>query len=137
MGLDNGVKLCKEGLTDEQWDRICRKLKVDKVLDCDNEGCEVSYWRKCYNIRRDVLGLLEATDDEIYEYPLDSIKLKGIIDICKNQLKERWDSESFWCWEEIKPTHKRNIKNMKRLQRVLRWLEEKDIEYRCYFYDSY
>lgn len=50
MGLDNGVRLDKEGLMDKRWRSICRRLRTVEsyygVDGWDAEDCEVAYWRK-------------------------------------------------------------------------------------------
>ena len=97
---------------------------------------EVAYWRKCWNVRAEILSYLQADDDE-YEWTLGLMDLQDICKILKKlYTKANWDeSQSIWSWDEIKKNYPANLKYARK---VLKWLGTKpEGSYQLYFYDSY
>lgn len=120
----------------EKFGDIPSWFKREAWEDQNNYDYEVLYWRKCWNVRAEILSYLEASDDE-YEWTLSLMDLQDICKILKKiYTKENWDeSQSIWSWDEIKETY---IENLRYACRVLKWLNTKpEGSYRLYFYDSY
>ena len=134
MGLDNGIQF--RILDREKFGDIPKWFKREPWED--KHGCdyEVLYWRKCWNVRAEILSYLEASDDE-YEWALSLMDLQDICKILKELYrKENWDErQSIWSWDEIKKNYPANLKYARK---VLKWLSTKpEGSYQLYFYDSY
>ena len=130
MGLDNGIV-------------IRRKDNLPNCALCfDNEwrkqhgyDLEVAYWRKCWNVRAiifDVLGRGEDNDSII------QVTREEIIERLQNDLhyfdflEDDWGG-CIWDWNTFRHFQKRNIKNLKKLEDMMRRHPEIEV----YFYDSY
>ena len=132
MGLDNGIE-------------IKRKDNLPNCVLCfDNDewrkkhgyDLEVAYWRKCWNVRRiifDVLG--RGEDDCVYDVTRE--ELVEIIYHLENDihyfdfLEREWDC--IWEWNDFRRIQKRNMKNLKKLARMMKRHPEIEV----FFYDSY
>lgn len=130
MGLDNGIEIRRRdnlppctSIFDEEW----RKR--------NNYDLEVAYWRKCWNVRAIIFGILQRGDDnnsvlEISrEEVLEIIKqLKGI------NYNNFYDGAGcIWNWNEFRRINRRNIRNLAKLARMMKRHPEIEV----YFYDSY
>ena len=135
MGLDNGIEL-----------RIKDKAAFGEVPDWvryepweEKSGCdyEIFYWRKCWNVRGEILAYLGANRDE-FEWNLDINDLVAICKILKPMYtKKGWDEgRSIWTWDKyIKRAFKGDLKYAKK---IAKWLKKKpEGSYQLYFYDSY
>ena len=133
MGLDNGIEIRRRAdlpalafaYFDEEW-----RAKYSRDL-------EVAYWRKCWNVRAEILSYLPNTHDEGGDFEMDTDQLADICKILKGlYTKENWDEGgSIWSWDEIKKNYPANLKYARR---VLKWLKTKpEGSYELYFYDSY
>ncbi len=130
MGLDNGIEL--------------RTHK--ETLRHRSNNIEICYFRKCWGIRDEILGVLgnNHPDYSLIEcgggtYDLDSKDVKDIKKIIKRFLDEDYfndyaDSKIF-TYEEYKPILKKAYKNLKWLRWYL-WLCGSNVR-RLWFYDSY
>lgn len=132
MGLDNGIQVVRNEYSNkikalekyaESWDK-------EKKLDF-----EFCYWRKCWNVRNDILCLVtEPYDGEGREVEVSVDELKDILKLLKSYNSNTWvDGSSIWSWEEHKSANARNIKNLKELIK----LKKKYPELKVIFYDSY
>lgn len=125
MGLDNGIEIRrKENLPncalcfDEEW----RKQH--------GYDLEVAYWRKCWNVRAiifDVLGRGEDNNSVI------QVTREEIIEIIKRLQNDLRYYDCIWDWNMLRRIQKRNIKNLKKLEDMMRRHPEIEV----YFYDSY
>ena len=101
---------------------------------------EVMYWRKCWNVRYEILAYLGASDDE-YQWNLDLNDMKSIYKILKAMYKPRlWQADydgnmTIWSWDDVKYNYRRELRYMKKM---MKWLATKPSDsYDVYFYDSY
>lgn len=130
MGLDNGIEL--------------RTHK--ETLHHRSNNIEICYFRKCWGIRDEILGILKDNHSNYNfseigggTYDLDSKDVKDIKKITKRFLDEDYfndyaDSKVF-TYEEYKPILKKAYKNLKWLRWYL-WLCSSNVR-RLWFYDSY
>lgn len=133
MGLDNGILVTKDSVTN----KIAQKL-LSRYIDEYSPNCyEITYWRKCWNIRRELINILnfDGSTPNDCDYPITSIdQVNQIIDYLKSLNEKTWnDDDSIWSWEEIEYSIKKQIRALKTLK--LAMLFDKNIE--AYFYDSY
>ena len=110
MGLDNGLVIRK------------RNQKVSK---------EIAYWRKCWNIRGDILDIIDSTEEK-YCYEISPSQLLQIVKILSKYNEKNWDY-SIWSWDDIKHSIKKQILTIPFW--IIFLLLNKD--YYCEFYDSY
>ena len=135
MGLDNGIIIeCKS--KEEAQSIIDDAATHLNSLDLYQTEVEVCYWRKCWNIRREILEVLHA-GDEGGKYTIDIEDIKPIIKrLYKFLDKETWENDddgSIWEFEEFRESLLWSILN-------LSWLYYYKIEHpkiEIYFYDSY
>lgn len=133
MGLDNGIE-------------IRRKDNLPNCVLCfDKEwrkqhgyDLEVAYWRKCWNVRAIIFDVLGRGDDN---NSVIQVTREEIIEIIKRLqsdlhyfdfLEDAWDG-CVWDWNSFRRFQKRNIKNLKKLEDMMRRHPEIEV----YFYDSY
>ena len=132
MGLDNGIEIKRRtdlpaaafACFDEEW-----RAK-------NNYDLEVAYWRKCWNVRSIIMDILKVRDDN------DSYTIMTIDDVdaviaalCKINKKNWLDRGStIWEWKEFKGMQRDNIRNLRRLHRMMR---KKPEVFEVYFYDSW
>ena len=97
---------------------------------------EVAYWRKCWNVRHIIFDVLCRGDDFIY-----NIAREELVEIIRRLeddlhyfdfLEGEWGS-CIWDWNTFRRIQKRNIKNLKKLARMMKRHPEIEV----YFYDSY
>lgn len=137
MGLENGIIIkCK---SEEEAQSIIDDASTyinSLTLFYRKANVEVCYWRKCWNIRREILEVLHA-GKEGGKYTIDIEDIKPIIKrIYKFLDKETWendDDDSIWEFEEFRESLLWNILNLSWLYHYK--IENPDIE--IYFYDSY
>lgn len=138
IGLDNGLTLHT-------------KKPVNFPAEIDNYTWEFSaenyafsyhyelcYWRKCWNIRREIGHALHAQDMEyVAKAWLTIADVKNIWRAIQQLYSKRaWESgESIWTWSEIKDHLTRDLLILEWLISFMRQHEEN--EYMVEFYDSY
>lgn len=133
MGLDNGIEVRrKDNLPncvlcfDEEWTRK------------NNYDLEVAYWRKCWNVRYVIFDVLRRGDDNDSVIDITREELVEIIkrlesDINYFDFLEGGSYSCIWDWNTLRRIQKRNIKNLKKLARMMKRHPEIEV----YFYDSY
>ena len=143
MGLDNGIIL-RRLTTDKSIKEQIENKTLEKVyvtpLDFYVEKTDDSlcYWRKCWNIRKAFLNVLDKPDNleglrgyyliEPEEIPAI---MRNIIKLCN---KDEWEDDNpIWEFEEMQESLIIDLVNLKLLQKYLN--ENKDII--ALFYDSY
>lgn len=100
------------------------------------DSYEMAYWRKCWNVR-DAIG--EALDT-FYDNgitDIDRYEVLAIIKELKKFNRKNWSDRepwgSIWSWKEIKRNHRKCIRNLRKLARLMK----KYPALTAYFYDSY
>ena len=130
MGLDNGIQIRRKTATKEALiafdDEMCLKYNYDP---------SVAYWRKCWNVRNIVFELLEIDDFNDSETTMTADDVERVAaELKKLNSKNFCDcGDCIWDWDEFKHINRRNIKNLKRLARMMR----KEPTMEVYFYDSW
>jgi hypothetical protein len=135
MGLDNGIMFKIKNK--EQFGEIPSWFRRESWEDEHNFDYEILYWRKCWNVRGEILSYLPNTHDEGGSFDMTLDQLQDICKILKGlYTKANWDeSRSIWSWDEIKKNYPANLRYA---CRVLKWLHTKpEGSYQLYFYDSY
>ena len=138
MGLDNGIILhSKNAIKASKRPECVTSLGADDINGVPMWDYEICYWRKCWNIRREVAHIIDAPLDYVAKHDLDIYEVKNIWRAIYNLNSPRtWDErESIWTYEEI-------TDNLDKALEALEWLiqfmrEHKDDEYSVEFYDSY
>ena len=142
MGLDNGITLTTRKKLDlEDWeikpDYISIELDEWGTKDSD-EGYvyDICYWRKCWNIRGDIINILNAGQDGGV-YRIETVKqVFQIRDALVDYLlhPEDWCS-SIWSIDEMAPHLARDIMNLGWLAKYM--TEHAGEKFKVEFYDSY
>lgn len=130
MGLDNGIMVKKTN-------KIAKFFNKKKYSYYDYDGVceiEIAYWRKCWNIRNQILNILDVTKDNDSHAEISIPKMKEIIRFLKSLNEKNWEDYgySIWSWDEQKKSIKYQIKRLKRLLLIMKFY---DVE--VYFYDSW
>lgn len=131
MGLDNGLIL-----------HTAKQINFPKELHIDDWWQSngqyhygICYWRKCWNIRREMAHIINAPLDYVAKYDLDITEVKNLWRAI-NELnsKRAWeDGDSFWSYDEMRDHLDNDLLK-------LEWLIDfmgKDDESQVEFYDSY
>ena len=130
MGLDNGLILHTKEPVD-----FPKELNINDWWQSNGQyHYGICYWRKCWNIRREVAYIIEAPLDYVAKYGLDISEVKNIWRAI-NELnsKRAWESdESIWSYNEIKDHLDRDLLRLEWLISFMR-----DHECQVEFYDSY
>ena len=131
MGLDNGLILH----TTKQID-FPKELHIDDWWQSNGQyHYGICYWRKCWNIRREMAHIINAPLDYVAKYDLDITEVKNLWRAI-NELnsKRAWeDGDSFWSYDEMRDHLDNDLLK-------LEWLIDfmgKDDESQVEFYDSY
>ena len=134
MGLDNGIEVrrkdnlpnCVLCFDDDEWRRR-------HVYDL-----EVAYWRKCWNVRNIIFDVLRRGDDNDSVIDITREELLEIIKRLEDDLhyfdflEGEWGG-CIWEWNDFRRFQKWNLKNLKKLARMMKRHPEIEV----IFYDSY
>lgn len=128
MGLDNSIVIKKNGKTEAIDDKLSALFEDD-----GSEYCAV-YYRKCWNIRNEILYIINHRYDEEYEFELDIEDVEQIIEYLQSLSADTWNDSgwSIWDWDEMEEHIVQDIENLESLAEIMR---EHDID--VVFYDSY
>ena len=135
MGLDNGIQF--KILDREKFGDIPKWFKRESWEDQHNFDYEVLYWRKCWNVRHIILDVLGEGSDDGYEFDITREELVEIIHRLEDDLhyfdflEGEWGS-CIWEWNEFRYIRKRNIKNLKKLAKMMKRYPEIEV----IFYES-
>ncbi len=101
-----------------------------------NRDLEVAYWRKCWNVRRIIIDVLDVREDNDSYTTMTIDDVDAVITaLCKINKKNWLDHGStIWDWKEFKGIQRRNIRNLRRLRYMMR---KKPEVFEVYFYDSW
>lgn len=132
MGLDNGIEIKRRAdlpaaafaYFDEEW---------RAEHNCD---LEVAYWRKCWNVRRIIIDVLDVREDNDSHTTMTIEDVDAVIAaLCKINKKNWLDRGStIWEWKEFKGIQRDNIRNLRRLSYMMK---KKPDVFEVYFYDSW
>jgi hypothetical protein len=133
MGLDNGIEIRRK----DNLPNCVLCFDNDESRKRYNYDLEVAYWSKCWNVRNIIFDVLRRGDDN-----------DGVINVTREELIEiihrledglhysdflegEWGG-CIWDWNEFRYIQKQNMKNLKKLARMMKRHPEIEI----YFYDS-
>ena len=134
MGLDNGIDIVRNSYSNKikALKRFTSPYDKDKI-----DPFEVCYWRKCWNVRGDILDIIGVEDECQCRFALDIPMIEEIIKVLKSYSRKTWEyigwGGSIWLWSEHKKFNRRHIRNFKRLVKIMKKYPELEV----YFYDSY
>lgn len=133
MGLDNGIEIRRRSNLPNCV--LCFDREWTKKYGYD---LEVAYWRKCWNVRAIIFDVLQRGDSNGSIIEITHEELQEIIRRLEEELhyfnfiNEEWGG-CIWTWNEFRGIQKQNIKNLKKLEKMMR--RYPDIV--PFFYDSY
>ena len=136
MGLDNGIilKLANKKVPEDFPEQ--EAWWIDSQEDVDKDGeFHVAYWRKCWDVREIILGVLHA-GQEGGEYLVEAEDLpairRGIMKLLNPKTYED-NSDSIWEYDERVDSELQMVLNLMWLENYLK----KHPEDSAVFYDSY
>lgn len=127
MGLDNGIILY---CSDEDY----LKFPYPDERDLGENYKHIAYWRKCWNIRNDIVQTLHFEDRE--GGPIELEDISRLIEIIKPYLNELYwneNDDSIWEYDEMFDKTYEILVNLEYLKKYLK--ENPCVK--CEFYDSY
>ena len=129
MGLDNSIEVKRN----EYTDTLPELQRFNVEWDTKYEF-EICYWRKCWNIRNDIISILGNRWNDNFETPLTSEDIDKIIVALKSLNAKNWynHGSSIWEWDEYDDHIKCDIKKLKQLRKLMK---KYDLE--VVFIDSY
>lgn len=135
MGLDNGIEVKRTSETNK-----IEELKVFNI-DWDEElryNFEVTYWRKCWNIRHDLMMLGIGVNEGRYTMTAEDVD--KTIELLQSYNADNWYDGGSCIWEfesdEEGWSYSEHIKQDIESLQLLRQLMDK-YELEVYFYDSW
>lgn len=135
MGLDNGIQIRRTPETNKIEELKVFNQDWDKDLRYD---FEVTYWRKCWNIRNDLMDLGIGHDEGYYYTTTEDIE--KVIELLQSYNADNWTGGGSCIWELESDdegwSYSEHIKQDIESLRLLRKLMDK-YELEVYFYDSY
>ena len=131
MGLDNGIEVRRNAHTSSIPELLQFELDYDKDF-------EVCYWRKCWNIRDDILWIIGERFGDQYEYVLTKEDIDQIIKLLESYNAGNFEDSGscIWDWDDEEYPYSEKVQQDIESLKVLRQLMDK-YELDVYFYDSY
>ena len=127
MGLDNGI-VVKAAENELVLNALApyRKSLSDEI--------EICYWRKCWNIRNEILNMLGKRFSEEWRHELTERDVDGILIILDSYTEENWNDSggSIWEYAEMAESLAEQKNALMLLKRLMC-----DFGVSAYFYDSY
>lgn len=135
MGLDNGIEVKRNEHTNSILELRQFELEYDKNHEYDFEIC---YWRKCWNVRNDILWIIGERFGDQYEYNLDKEDVDQIIKLFESYNADNFEDSGgcVWDWDDEEYPYSEKIKQDIENLKMLRQLMDKYV-LDVYFYDSY
>lgn len=130
MGLDNGICV-------KYTQEIDQSKELDKFYQGYHRDFEITYWRKCWNIRNDIFALRIGYDDS-FEYDLTKENIEQIIVLLQSYNADNWEDSGSCIWEfddEEWPYSEHIKQDIENLQLLRKLMDKYELE--VYFYDSY
>ena len=133
MGLDNGICVRRTQETNKIAELKVFNDEWDKDLERDFEIC---YYRKCWNIRYDILGILDSPID--YEFNISKDQIDQIIELFQSYNADNFEDNGscIWEWDDEEWPYSEKIKQDIECLKLLRQLMDR-YELEVYFYDSW
>ena len=135
MGLDNGIQVKRTVETNKIEELKVFNIDWDKELRYD---FEVTYWRKCWNIRNDLMYLGVGVNEG--RYIMTSEDVDKTIELLQSYNDDNWEDGGSCIWEftsdEEGWSYSEHIKQDIEDLRFLRQLMDK-YDLQVYFYDSW
>ena len=131
MGMDNGIILH----TVKQID-FPKELHIGDWWQSNGQyHYGICYWRKCWNIRREMAHIISAPLDYVAKENLDITEVKNLWRAINELNSKRvWENgDSFWSYDEMRD-HLDN--DLLKLEWLIDFMS-KDDESQVEFYDSY
>lgn len=130
MGLDNGLYVINYP------EEFKRNTPKDFSLGNDDDNyIEFAYWRKCWNLRNEIIALPIIGNGLDYKVTIED--LKAIRSICIKYLDpeyyNRHSDDMLWTYDELYDSQRTIVKNI--IYVIDSWEKYPNIE--VYFYDSY
>lgn len=127
MGLDNGIIV-------RHTDETALIQELQRFKSPYWTSYEICYWRKCWNIRSEILSVVESYSEITYDCILSKDEVDKIIDVLQSFNEENWrdNGGSIWEFEDMEDTLKEQVDNL----RIVRQLMDK-YDLVVEFYDSY
>lgn len=120
MGLDTGLIIKCDDIV----------LPFDKSYD-DAYPYEVFYFRKCWDLTRELSALLDCPDNG--DIQVRPTMIDSMIEVISQYLDEDYydkHDDCFWTFDEMLWQCKKAIAN-------LEWLKRMNIDYKMVYYESY
>ena len=135
MGLDNSIEIKRNAYTNSIPELRQFELECDKAHEYDFEVCA---WRKCWNIRNDILWIIGERFGDQYEYVLPKEDIDQIIKLLESYNADNFEDSGgyIWDWDDEEYPYSEKIQQDIASLKVLRQLMDK-YELEVYFYDSY
>ena len=135
MGLDNGVEIRRNEHTSSILELRRFEPEYDKNHEYDFEIC---YWRKCWNVRNDILWIIGERFGDQYEYNLNKEDVDQIIKLFESYNADNLEDSGscIWDWDDEEYPYSEKIQQDTENLKILRRLMDK-YELDVYFYDSY
>lgn len=135
MGLDNGICVKRNAETSEipELRRFAESYDKEGKYDF-----EIAYWRKCWNIRNDILWILKHEHGEEYTYSITKESLNQVIKLLESYNSENFEDSGTYIWDWDAPGWPysaqiaADIENLRQLRELM---DKYDLK--VYFYDSY
>lgn len=134
MGLDNAIEIRRK----DNLPNCVLCFDNDEWRKTHGYGLEVAYWRKCWNVRYVIFDVLRRGDENDSVIDITREELVEIINRLESDINyfdflEGGSYSCIWDWNTLRSIQKRNIKNLKKLARMMKRHPEIEV----YFYDSY
>lgn len=118
MGFDMGIMVRRDNTSNSVKALKQFAYRNDKAEEYD---FEIAYWRKCWNVYSDIEYTLNKSLGNGSVNKLGADDIKDIIKLLKSYNKKTWDySNSIWSWQDYKAMNRKNIRNLKKLIKIMR-----------------
>ena len=137
MGLDNGLILHTKKKIPVKARPGFIKIMPSEIKDTDFPySYEICYWRKCWNIRKEVAVAIGAPQDYVAKYGLDVNDVKNIWRAVESLDSRRaWGNDSIWSYDEMSGHLNMDLISIEWLIHFMK--DHNEDEYAVEFYDSY
>ena len=135
MGLDNAICIRRNEITNKILDLCQFAPDWDNKLEYD---FEIVYYRKCWNIRNDILYLIGKRFTDEYEFTLTKDDVTAIIKLLKSYNKENFEDNGscIWDWDDEEWPYAEKIQeDIQKLETLKELMDQYNLD--VYFYDSY
>lgn len=135
MGLDNAICIRRNEITNKILDLCQFAPDWDNKLEYD---FEIVYYRKCWNIRNDILYLIGKRFTDEYEFTLTKDDVTAIIKLLKSYNKENFEDNGscIWDWDDEEWPYAEKIQeDIQKFETLKELMDQYNLD--VYFYDSY